>query len=172
MSKISGNLLEHIRKALTVHILRESLNCYFSDKELTKDDYIYPPAIRDIADSVPILSGRVEVVPYMEEINPTTNWVKVGWNLFVLGNQRIFLGHTIHESLAHMERAAVNEESMKTSIRKSTADEITKFIIENILKHDVDLYPLEQYGSPAVNAAKIPTTGAFYERNKQLGQRI
>jgi hypothetical protein len=108
----------------------------------------------------------------MEEVNPTTNWVKVGWNMFVLGTNRIFLGYTMHESLAHMEKAPVNEDSMKTSTGRSTAGEVSRFIIESVLRHEVDLYPLEQYGAPAVNAAKMPTTGAFYERNKQLGKRL
>lgn len=97
-------LLNNIRNILGISSIRKQLSEYLISKNIDSNTLIYPPLIQDIG-SVSEISGRVELVPFMEELDPMSGFIKVGWNLFVLGTNRKFLGYTVHESLEDLKRS-------------------------------------------------------------------
>ena len=93
-------------KILQKEFVRRKLIQYFESKGY--DNFKvnpYPPSIVDIMERVDILNGIVEINHSLEDVNIQTNDIKLGWNLFVLGNKRAFLGYTTHQSLIEVETA-------------------------------------------------------------------
>ena len=97
------NLSNSIKKALALEAVRKELYTYFEINNIPLDTIVYPPLIRDLQTVLPILGNKIEIKPHIEDVDPTTNYVKIGWNLFVLGTNRMFLGHSVHESIANID---------------------------------------------------------------------
>ena len=92
-----------LTNALLKEFLRRSLTKFFMEKGF--DNFLvspYPQTILNIAEMVPILNGVLEVKYHLDDININTNAVKLKWNIFVLGNNRIYLGDTTHLSLTEI----------------------------------------------------------------------
>lgn len=124
MDNISNSLLKIMQKEL----IRRSLIKYFSEKGY--DNFLvkpYPPSIYDMGQNLDILNSFVEVENFLEDVNIYNNSVKVGWNIFVLGNKRIFLGYTIHEKLSDIEREV-------NTIKQHDGPISIKSIIETIVE--------------------------------------
>jgi hypothetical protein len=68
------------------------------------DRQLYPSMIQDLPVNIPILSSKVEVVPHVENLDNMQGKAVLGWNLFVLGSQRMYLGETYHNDLATLAR--------------------------------------------------------------------
>lgn len=95
---------KQLLKTLQKEFVRRNLIQYFESKGY--DNFLikpYPPSLMDITERINVLDGVIEVEHYLEDINVKNNMIKVGWNLFVLGNQRAFLGHTTHQNLTEIE---------------------------------------------------------------------
>lgn len=100
MSRLSNKLELLFNKEL----IRRLLIKYFNEKGV-KDNFdikIYPLIIQDLTESVPELFGKVEIIPHAINLDPQTGSAKIGWNLFVLGNQRMYLGETEHSNMANL----------------------------------------------------------------------
>jgi len=131
-------------KTLQKEFVRRNLICYFEGKGY--DNFLvkpYPPSLMDIVERIEVLSGIVEVKHHLEDINMQNNIIKVGWNLFVLGNQRAFLGYTNHKSVSDIESAV--GESKSDPNGSKTIKELIEWVVEVIgsSKKLKDLY--EQY---------------------------
>lgn len=89
-------------------LVKRLLIRYFIAKGFDKDlrHGIYPPLLQDLPTAIPELSNRIEITPYALELDPHTGNVRLGWNLFALGNQRMFLGESDHKSMSELERFA------------------------------------------------------------------
>lgn len=98
------DLTDSLELAFNQVLVRRLLIEYFSNKGFAEnfDDRVYPPYMQDLVESIPQLSGKVEVVPYAKDIDPVSGYTRLGWNLFVLGNQRMYLGETEHSNLQHI----------------------------------------------------------------------
>ena len=130
---------------------------------------VFPPSINDIG-LQPDTFKKVELVPFPKDTDPTSNGVVVGWNLFVLGTNRLYLGSTIHGSMAELKGGVGNE--VGANLEK-TAAEIVDFIV-NILDDNEDgfkRFPMDgsmsQPGVP-LNKPRIgpSASGGYYERNR------
>lgn len=91
-------------KIMQKEFVRRNLIKFFEDKGY--NNFLVnpnPPSLMDLVDRVDVLQGIAEVKYYIEDINMENNMIKVGWNLFLLGNQRAFLGHTSHTNLTEIE---------------------------------------------------------------------
>ena len=97
-------LTDKIHAVLATELVRRLLVRYFHAKGFSEslDKAIYPPQLQDLIIQIPQLLNKVEVVPHVEDIDPQTGVAKLGWNLFVLGNRRMFLGESVHTSLAEV----------------------------------------------------------------------
>ena len=125
-------LQERIHAALSEELVRRLLIKYFKTKgfEESFDKKIYPPALQDFVAQVPQLFGKLEVVPSVEDIDPNTGVVRLNWNLFVLGNHRMWLGQSAHTSLAEVRTAVGGPLASTTRMTHATPKRIVEFIVK------------------------------------------
>lgn len=102
-------LTERLRAALNKELIRRLMIRYFDGKGYTEpgsfDKKIYPPTLQDLSMQIPQLMGKIEVEAAVEDIDPRTGVTKLRWQLFVLGNQRMFLGFSTHTNLSEVRTA-------------------------------------------------------------------
>jgi hypothetical protein len=124
-------LSDQVYTALNQELIRRLLIRYFSQKGFRENfnKRVYPPLIQDITVLVPQMSGRVEVVPYVEDINPENGIVRLHWNLFVEGNKRLFLGESVHTSLADVRNAVFGPPPNTRFVNYATPKRIVNFIV-------------------------------------------
>ena len=98
--------LDNIKHLANIEVVRRMLIKYFMDKGYTEsfDRQLHPTLLQDLPAVLPILSNKIEVVPFAEEIDSSMGKARIGWNLFVLGNQRMYLGETSHNDLKGLAR--------------------------------------------------------------------
>lgn len=167
-------LLNNVRMILGLTVIKQQLNEYFENKQINMESLLYPPIIQDMNESVPDISNKVELTPFMEELDPTSGYVKVGWNLFVMGTNRKFLGYTVHESLEDLKQPSDGKKAMETSLRYATPNDIVEFIVETIQEYDpehISIGPMK-FSEPQVYSAKMPVANTYYEKNKLTGDKI
>lgn len=170
---MNPDLMNNLRLIIRRQMVKKQLGDYFSDKSISESSGIYPPVMTDLPVVVPRLYNKVEIRPYIESIEPGTEIVKMGWNLFVLGIDRKFLGYTIHESIDKLHEPVTNDTGIDTSVRYGTPKEVIDFIIESLEKHRDDLLADgSATARPNVYSSKIPAASTYYERNKLLGNRL
>lgn len=127
-------LMQDIYYALNSELLRRTLIKYFFEKGLKEqmNSKLYPPIIQDITIKIPQLSSKIEVVPCVEDIDPYNGVVTLGWNLFVSGNNRIYLGESIHQQLSEINIAGLGPLAMNQGInvtQYATPKKIISFIV-------------------------------------------
>jgi len=178
MANVNVKTKNQLKKALQEELVKRTLIKYFKDKSIDESP-IYPPTVFDLPYRVPELLSAVEVVPFVEHMDQMTNVVTIGWNLFVLGTNRMYLGTSTHTNLMEFRRSisGPTQTTNMPSERKKTAAQITEFIM-NILSRNkgalLEMPPgssiplFSQMMSP--DRAKIGPTmsGSFYEKNKPV----
>lgn len=171
------NLSKKINKAVNKEITRRSMINYFATKGYEDfSSLISPPGVYDMMDKVPELYSKLEIVPFVESHDPRTNVTKIGWNLFVLGINRMYLGETTHTSLGDL-KSAMNGASINEALTRTeqTPETIINFILRILeqTEHGFDLLPdgvISQSNNPIAptNRPKIGPTmsGGYFEKNK------
>jgi len=128
MDKITlGN---KIHVALNQELIRRLLIQYFSTKGFNEsfDKLVYPPLMVDLVSRIPRLNGKVEVTAFVQDIDPLSGAVKLGWNLFVLGTRRMYLGESTHTSLAEITGQITTVENSNITPSYATPKRIVEFI--------------------------------------------
>ena len=127
-------LTNEVYFALNKELMRRMIIKYFHDKGLKEnmDAKLYPPTLQDLPLRVPHLLGKLEIQPFVEDVDPINGIVTLGWNLFLLGNKRMFLGESTHK---HLSEIQVNIAGPMSSEGISTVDYVTPrkvvtFIVE------------------------------------------
>jgi len=107
------DIQDKLENAFAQELIRKLVVKYFHQKGFGEnfDEKVYPPLISDIGESIPELAGRLEVEPFAAEVDPTTGQARLGWNLFVLGSQRMYLGETQHAELSNLAKQLENTDS-------------------------------------------------------------
>ena len=143
------DLIKHFANTETV---RRKLIRYFIGKGFVDsfDRLVYPPLLQDLPFDPDIcLINKVEVVPYAAEIDTSLGRAIIGWNLFVLGNKRMFLGETFHNNLNDLARQiksgviVKSASGMANARKQSTAYKIIHFIVKVLTEHDAGYVVLE-----------------------------
>ena len=107
-------LTSRIKRKLQKELIKRKLTEFFVAKGYDNFDVpLYPPSAYDMPVRIPHLFTRCEVVPSVEETDTTLGTVKLTWNLFVLGTQRLNLGSTTHSGQQDIVRAIVGEPNMQ-----------------------------------------------------------
>ena len=91
----------NLKKAITNDVLKKDLVDYFI-KKVGKDGLSasHSPVLwQDILDCLPHLFGYIELIPHNEYLDVSKDEINVGWNLFVLGIHRMYIGSTKHKGL-------------------------------------------------------------------------
>jgi hypothetical protein len=134
-----------IEVTLLKEFLRRNLIKYFIDKG-NDDNFLVsvnPTELFDLTSRLPFLRNMVEVKFYIEDYDLQNNVIKVGWNVFVLGNHRIFLGYSIHNNLLDIERQRRVDVGQGNVSIKQFVNEVTDVI--GATTHIFDIHKKE-YG--------------------------
>jgi hypothetical protein len=160
-------LSQHVYYALNKELLRRMLIKYFFDKGFKEDinRRIYPPSLLDLPVLIPHLDGKVEIQPHVEDIDPQTGVATLGWNLFVLGNKRMYLGESTHSSLNEIQAqiGIPDADGIKT-IEYVTPKKVISFIVEVLsTSHAGDIGKLNSIRKKRTSTPLIGRT------NEQMG---
>jgi hypothetical protein len=98
--------IDRIKHLSNTEAVRRLLIRYFIDKGFDRcfNRQLYPAAIQDLPMAIPVLANKIEIVPQVEELDIALNRAVLSWNLFVLGNRRMYLGDTFHNNLQDLAR--------------------------------------------------------------------
>jgi hypothetical protein len=144
--------VDKLKKVSNTEVIRRLMIKYFVDKGFVEsfDRQMYPGLIQDLPMVIPALSNKIEVVPHAEEIDTSIGKAVLGWNMFILGNQRMYLGETYHNNLQDLARQVktgiiMPEETLgSTARRQTTPRRIVAFITRVLGDHKagyIDLAP-------------------------------
>lgn len=140
-------LTNRIKRALQKELLKRELTEFFMAKGYGENFELplYPPVMADLPERVPRLITRCEIAPIVDETDTALGTVKISWNLFVLGTQRLDLGSTTHAGQMDIVRAIAGEPNMQLpSELKTTPKDVIDFILkvlENSKSGFVELPP-------------------------------
>lgn len=135
------NFVDKLRATLNNEVAERLLVRYFMSKGFEKtslDRLIYPPLLQDMQFAITEMADKIEVTPYVKNINPMSDTAELGWNLFVLGNQRCFLGESSHVGLKRLalqlQHGQILAEDQSAS-RQTTPRRIISFIVRVLQAH-------------------------------------
>lgn len=134
-----AHIKEAIKQILLKELLRRELGEYFEKKNMSLEKGVYPPAMQDMPVLVPRLVEHVEIVPFVDDIDPTSGLVRLGWNLYLLGNIRMFLGKSTHKNMNEIKDPSSIQNPKFMPDKIATPERIIKFISEELSKHKIDL---------------------------------
>lgn len=173
---MDGSTIDQLKHAINVDVVRKLLIKYFREKGFneTFDRLVYPSLLQDMAMAIPVMTAKLEIEPHAVEVDPNTGKAVLGWNLFVLGSHRMYLGETFHRDLSELAReiqaGVITVRQDSTAARhRCTPRQIINFICRVLSKHEggyVDLAP-----GAAANTGMNPYGGAsagnagFYSRS-------
>lgn len=134
---------DKIRYRANAEVVRRLLIKYFMEKGFNEsfDRQLYPCIVQDLPAVITILSSKVEIVPHMESLDNIQGKATLGWNLFVLGNQRMYLGETYHNDLPTLARQIkaksflIPEGVRPNATRVSTPRRVVHFIMRALQDH-------------------------------------
>jgi len=149
---VDSQTIDQIKHVSNTEVVRRLLIKYFWDKGFGEsfDRQLYPALVQDLPLVIPVLSNKVEIVPHANEIDTSQGRAVLGWNLFVLGNQRMYLGETYHNSLHDLARQIRSgsirapELGVHTARRQTTPRRLVSFVTRVLGQHEagyVDLSP-------------------------------
>ena len=129
-----SNLLTQMHTALNKEYIKRLLTQYFTQKGYNEnfDKKIYPPNIQDLPQQIPQLQNKIEIIPHVTDIDPQTGIVKIGWNLFLLGTKRIYLGESTHTNLAEIKNNIMGPLNNQTGTTHTTPKKIIEFITKTL----------------------------------------
>lgn len=153
-------LSDKIRTAFNTELTRRLLIKYFMDKGMTEsfEKRLYPPTLQDMTIKIPQLRGKIEIQPFVEDIDPNSGAVKLGWNLFVLGTKRMYLGESVHTSLQEVTSAIGGPLDGSRYLDYATPKRMINFIV-NVLSDSKqgDIPPSNKLGKRAMSVLPIGT---------------
>jgi len=178
---IDSYTIDRIKHISNTEVVRRLLIKYFVDKGFNSsfDRQMYPALIQDLPNCIPVLSSKIEIIPYAEEIDISLGRVILGWNMFVLGNKRMYLGETYHNNLHDLARQIrsgpiqMPEQGMANARRQTTPRRIVTFL-SRVLGDNaagyVDLSPttrpVRPIGEPyAARQSMMGMSQQFFARN-------
>lgn len=150
---------DRIKHLSNTEVVRRLLIRYFIDKGFNEsfDRHVYPGVLTDLTSVIPTLASKLEIIPHAESIDNSIGKARLGWNLFVLGTHRMYLGETFHNDLHALARGIrsgvvpIPEDTYSTARRQTTPKRIITFITRVLGEHDdgfVDLSPSKNPTKP------------------------
>lgn len=149
---LDSQTIDKIKHITNTDVVRRLLIRYFIEKGFAEsfDRQMYPSIIQDLPIAIPSLSNKIEIVPHAEDVDPAMGKAILGWNLFVLGANRMFLGETFHNNLQDLARQVksglimIPEGNVANACRQTTPRRVVSFItrvLEQSQAGYVDLAP-------------------------------
>jgi hypothetical protein len=154
MSDFDSYTVDKVKHLTNTEVVRRLLIKYFIDKGFGNsfDRQMYPAIVQDLVMVIPSLANKIEVVPHAKDVDAALGKAVLSWNLFVLGNHRMYLGDTYHNSLRDLSsqirsgsiRVPEGIGTYATARRQSTPRRVILFITKFLGDHEsgyVDLNP-------------------------------
>ena len=168
---MDSHTIETIKHLSNTEVIRRMLIKYFLDKGFTEsfDRHLYPAVVQDITMALPQLSTKIEVVPFAEEVDSYQGKAVLGWNLFVLGTNRMYLGQTYHNDLRSLARQIqtgfimIPEGAISNARRQTTPRRVISFITRVLESHNAGYVDL----STPTNSRKIGEP--YMTKNSMMG---
>ena len=167
--------IDRIKSRANLEAVKRVLIKYFHDKGFAEsfDRQLYPALIQDLPLAIPAFGNKIEVIPHIEELDQESDKAVLGWNLFVLGNQRMYLGDTHHHSLPRLAEELktgqlVIPEHCANAMRTTTPRRVINFItrvLENKKRGFVDLSVAGVSTNQSVAAKPVNMSSQFYGRS-------
>lgn len=167
--------VDKLKSRANLEAVKRVLIKYFYDKGFNEsfDRQLYPAIIQDISFAIPAFGNKIEVVPHIEELDQSSDKAVLGWNLFVLGNQRMYLGDTHHHSLGRLaEELKAGQmlipENCTGAMRTTTPRRVVNFItrvLENKKSGFIDLSIANVAQNQATPAKPMSMSNQFYSRS-------
>lgn len=170
-------LVDKLKRVFNDEYLRRSLIKYFSDKGFDNfNKRVYAPTLQDLPYMVPELVNKVEVVPYVKEQNPATGQVNIGWNLFVLGTNRMDLGDSLHSNMTEFHQSINGPPPSGAYNALKTPKEVTDFIMAILSNSKSGMVQPQPSGlsvhmpNKPLNRPRIGPTASssYYEKNRPV----
>ena len=169
------DLTDKLEYVFNSELTRRLLIKYFSERGFTEnfDKKVYPPLLQDIAESIPELGGKLELEPFSVEMDPTTGFARMGWNLFILGNQRMYLGETEHAELAQLAEqldadVPIVTEGEQPFRQARTARDIVNWITRVLGTRDAGLIRSTITPEQQMSSMGSTSSSSFFERPKAI----
>jgi len=169
---MDNGVIDKIQHASNTEVVRRLLIKFFLDLgfDTSFDRHVYPPALQSLVLAIPVLREKVEVIPFAVDVDNDNNRITLGWNLFVLGNHRMFLGETFHNDLSsavdQLRSGFVTGEDGQAR-RQTTPRRIISFIVRVLGQNDggyINLTPPSNSPSaPAQFQKNSFRSGNFYK---------
>jgi hypothetical protein len=171
-------LLNRVKQSLNTELVKRMLNKYFAEKGF--DNFqrrVYAPMLQDLPYRIPELLNKIEIVPFVKEINPATGQTVMGWNLYVLGTNRMYLGDTSHNNMSEFQRAIAGPTPNSVANDSKNPKEIVDFVLKVLAAsksgqiRPQPQMPLQPSPRAIINRPKMGPTmsGGYYEGNKPAG---
>jgi|TARA_R110000765_G_scaffold105820_3_gene196088 hypothetical protein len=140
---MSSRVVDKIKHASNTEVVRKLLIHYFIQKGFVEsfDRMLYPSLLQDLPMMVPQLENKIEVKPHVVELDPSVGKAVLGWNLFVLGSHRIYLGESHHDDLIDLSKQISNgiiespQSGYGSARRQSTPKKVVMFITRVLSDH-------------------------------------
>jgi hypothetical protein len=165
-----SDMIEKIRQNLSREYVMRSLVKYFVERGFKSnfDIHVYPPTLQDIPKQIPALAEKIEVIPYVENIDPKVGIVKLGWNMFALGTKRMFLGKTMHKNLMELKQTTAPAGSileLNATPRKVIRFLLSVFEDENeTVNVSTSVIPMVPMQRPRTGSSG----GSYYEKRRPV----
>jgi len=160
-------LMNNIRDILSVISVKKQIKDYVESKDVSLGAIVYPPSVKDIIN----VCDKIEVIPTMNKMDPSTGCFVVDWNMFVYGTHRMDLGTTSHKSINELEHPEPTEYSMQNSKCKQTWGDVIDFIIDKLQKY-VESDTITCPTVATKPSGYIPSHNPNYVMNKSVGKHV
>jgi hypothetical protein len=167
-----------LKRILNEELIKRLLIQYFINKGIQRESFdknIYPPIMQDIVMQMPHFMGKLEVQPFVEDIDPNSGNVKLGWNLFVLGTRRMYLGRSTHKNLAELKDSVNGPINKFEHEDVATPGQIVEFIThglsdseQGIIDKDPEVDASAMQGMSPVGSAQFYGSSQGFEKNKPV----
>ena len=97
------NFQNKIQRAIHTEMAKRLLIKYFTSKgfdNFTKS--VSPLDVSNLPKELPELAEKIEVIPYVKNLDPITGATEIDWDMFVLAMHRMYLGRTRHDNLGEL----------------------------------------------------------------------
>ena len=178
---LDSQTVDQIKHITNTEVIRRLLIRYFIDKGYSNnfDSRLYPSVVQDIPLVIAALANKIEIVPTATDIDPSGGKAVLSWNLFVLGNNRMFLGNTYHNNLQDLARQIrsgsimMPARGMATARKQTTPRQVIAFVTRVLGDHEagyVDLNPSSRPPRPtgepyAMRSTLLGMPQQFMNRN-------
>lgn len=136
--KIDVNLQNRIASLMHAELANRLLIQYMISKgveDFTKP--LNPIVIADLSKAIPELARKLEIIPYVYNLDPLTGASQLGWNLFVLGCNRMYLGKTKHSKLSELVSQGASIDPGESVVELATsARDVIKFVCNTLKKSE------------------------------------